>query len=92
MIGFVHASLERARDRRIEQPRERTGGPRNRPPRAPRRMNSTADIPSADVWTSVAGSHMPLDTVPHWNWRNPLNLLPLSLLLLVLLALIALLL
>ena len=22
------------------------------------------------------GSHMPLDTAAHWDWRNPLNILP----------------
>jgi hypothetical protein len=42
--------------------------------------------------TANAGSHMPLDTMLHWDWRNPLNLLPLLLLLALLLALVALLL
>ncbi len=91
MNGFVQSSLNRLTEARSGQPRERTGGPRNRPPREPRQSNRTADSAGADVWTSVAGSHMPLDTIPHWHWRNPLNLLPLSLLLLVLLALVSLL-
>lgn len=35
------------------------------------------------------GSHMPLcDGVAGWNWRNPLNLLPLTLVLLVVLGLV----
>jgi hypothetical protein len=34
------------------------------------------------------GSHMPLDTSVHWDWRNPLNILPALLLLVVLLALV----
>jgi hypothetical protein len=25
--------------------------------------------------TERNGSHMPLDTEIHWNWRNPLNLI-----------------
>ncbi|MBA3947815.1 MAG: hypothetical protein H0X37_25085 [Herpetosiphonaceae bacterium] len=91
MNGFVHSSLNRLTEARVGQSRERTGGPRSRPPREPRRSNRNTDSADADVWTSVAGSHMPLDTIPHWHWRNPLNLLPLVLLLLLLLALVALL-
>jgi hypothetical protein len=32
---------------------------------------------------------MPLDTDMHWDWRNPLNLLPAAIMLLVLFALVA---
>lgn len=35
------------------------------------------------------GSHMPLDTEVHWEWRNPLNVLPAILLLMLLIALAA---
>lgn len=32
-------------------------------------------------------SHMPLDINPHWQWRNPLNIIPALLLLLLVIAL-----
>jgi hypothetical protein len=32
---------------------------------------------------------MPLDTVAHWDWRNPLNILPGLLLVLLVVAVIA---
>jgi hypothetical protein len=35
------------------------------------------------------GSHMPLDTSVHWDWSNPLNILPITMLLLIVFALIA---
>lgn len=35
------------------------------------------------------GSHMPLDTDIHWNWRNPLNVLPAIVLFTIVLALVA---
>ncbi len=34
------------------------------------------------------GSHMPLDTGIHWQWRNPLNILPAIIVLLLLVALV----
>lgn len=37
---------------------------------------------------SPRGAHMPLDTTVHWDWRNPLNVLPALLVLLLLLALV----
>jgi hypothetical protein len=37
------------------------------------------------------GSHMPLDTDMHWDWRNPLNIIPALILLNMIVALIALL-
>ncbi len=36
------------------------------------------------------GSHMPLDTHPHWSWENPLILFPLLIVFLTALALLAL--
>lgn len=36
----------------------------------------------------IVGARMPLDTVPHWSWRNPLNVIPATLLLLLLVALV----
>ncbi|HET9222104.1 MAG TPA: hypothetical protein VFO07_06350 [Roseiflexaceae bacterium] len=34
------------------------------------------------------GSHMPIDTSIHWDWRNPLNILPAFILLSVVAAVI----
>jgi len=39
--------------------------------------------------TEQHGPHMPLDTEAHWDWRNPLNIIPAVILLLIVLALIA---
>jgi hypothetical protein len=63
--------------------RTRWGGPRRRRPTTTRyeqyerRLNDTP-----------YRSHMPLDTSVHWDWRNPLNILPALVLLVVLLALV----
>jgi hypothetical protein len=35
------------------------------------------------------GSHMPLDADIHWEWRNPLNLIPLTFVFLLIIALVA---
>ena len=34
------------------------------------------------------GSHMPIDTSIHWEWRNPLNIVPALVLLIVLIGVI----
>ena len=39
--------------------------------------------------TDSLGSHMPLDTGIHWEWRNPLNILPALILLMLAIALVA---
>ncbi len=39
---------------------------------------------------TVRGSHMPLETSPHWRWNNPLNVIPLLIVVTVALALVAL--
>lgn len=31
-------------------------------------------------------AYMPLDIVPHWEWRNPLNIIPALILLLMIIA------
>jgi hypothetical protein len=41
------------------------------------------------VNNSIFGSHMPLDTEAHWDWRNPLNIIPAAVLLVFLIALVA---
>jgi hypothetical protein len=38
---------------------------------------------------AIFGSHMPLDTDLHWDWRNPLNVIPVMILLLIVIALVA---
>ena len=38
---------------------------------------------------TIFGSHMPLDTEAHWDWRNPLNVIPALILLLIVIALVA---
>lgn len=70
-------------DRTLE-PRARRGGPR-RPQSRPTHYERLTQTGTA----SSMGSHMPLDTGIHWEWRNPLNLLPAFLLVLVLIGLIA---
>jgi|KBSMisStaDraftv2_1062788.scaffolds.fasta_scaffold3652013_1 hypothetical protein len=71
--------------------RERTGKPRSRPG-GPRPSRSAA---AREEWFERftagpgRGSHMPLDTAMHWEWRNPLNIIPAVILLLIVLALIA---
>ena len=65
--------------------RTRWGGPRRRRPtmlRDERYERHLIDTPY--------GSHMPLDTSVHWDWRNPLNILPALVLFVVLLALVGL--
>ena len=39
--------------------------------------------------TDLCGSHMPIDTGVHWEWRNPLNILPALILFLLAIALMA---
>jgi hypothetical protein len=40
---------------------------------------------------TLFGSHMPLDTAIHWDWRNPLNIIPALVLLISGITLVALL-
>lgn len=61
--------------------RTRTGGPSgSRPTRFERDENVRMTV--------MLGTHMPLDTEPHWTWRNPLNFIPALLLVLLLVSLI----
>jgi hypothetical protein len=39
--------------------------------------------------SSAFGSHMPLDVEAHWDWRNPVNIIPIVILLLFVIALVA---
>lgn len=71
--------------------RARTGGPRN-----PRNTGSSQSNPSDwfERYTMQAnyGSHMPLDVHLHWEWRNPLNIIPAFMFAMILAAVIGLLL
>lgn len=67
------------------EPRARFGG------RRPRQEPATRY--ERDEFYGMAtphGSHMPLDTVAHWDWRNPLNILPALILVLLVVAVAAL--
>ena len=65
--------------------RERTGGPRGDQPETSNQL--------VEFFTSRTpfGSHMPLDTEIHWDWRNPLNIIPAFMVLLFVLTVIGLL-
>ena len=66
-----------------DSPRARMGGPRM--PRSAARD----DLVERFATGAIFGSHMPLDTDAHWDWRNPLNVIPAMLLLLIVIALVA---
>jgi len=66
-----------------DSPRVRLGGPR---------MPLSAahdDLVERFASGAIFGSHMPLDTEAHWDWRNPLNIIPAMLLLMIVIALVA---
>jgi hypothetical protein len=69
--------------------RERTGGPRNSGGRGRSGAKHT-DFYERFVSNSSSGSHMPLDLDMHWEWSNPLNIIPAFALLLVIIAAVAL--
>jgi hypothetical protein len=64
--------------------RTRLGGPRLPQPAA-----AHDDLIERFTTGAIFGSHMPLDTDAHWEWRNPLNLIPAAILLLIVIALVA---
>ncbi len=66
-------------------PRERTGGPRGDLPEA------SNELMEYFMSNTVFGSHMPLDTQMHWDWRNPLNIIPAFMIVLFVLTVIGLL-
>lgn len=64
--------------------RERTGGPHGDQP------ETASEIIEFFMSNTPFGSHMPLDTQMHWDWRNPLNIIPAFMALLFLLTVIGL--
>jgi hypothetical protein len=55
--------------------RLRRGGPGHRP--GPRRDERHRLQGTGENIFIMHGSHMPLDTMLHWRWDNPLNIIPL---------------
>jgi hypothetical protein len=68
----------------IRATRERTGGPRGD------QSGTPSELLEYFTTSKPFGSHMPLDTVLHWDWRNPLNIIPGFILLLFVLTVIGL--
>jgi hypothetical protein len=66
-------------------PHARTGGPRGDLP------ESSSELVEYFTSRTPFGSHMPLDTQIHWDWRNPLNIIPAFMILLFVLTVIGLL-
>jgi len=64
---------------------ERTGGPRSDLP------ETSNQLMEYIMSNTTFGSHMPLDTQMHWDWRNPLNIIPAFMILLFVLTIIGLL-
>jgi hypothetical protein len=64
--------------------RARLGGPR-----LPHTSTAREELIERVTTGAIFGSHMPLDTEAHWDWRNPLNIIPALILLLVMIALVA---
>lgn len=56
--------------------RLRRGGPGKRRP-TPNRDDRSQLYRTGDNIMNMHSSHMPLDTMLHWQWTNPLNLIPL---------------
>ena len=65
-------------------PRTRRGGPR-----LPQSAAAREDLAERFATGAIFGSHMPLDTEAHWDWRNPLNIIPAAILLVIVIALVA---
>ena len=65
-------------------PRARLGGPR-----LPHTAAAHEDLIERFATGTIFGSHMPLDTDAHWDWRNPLNVIPAMILLLIVIAFVA---
>lgn len=67
-------------------PRERTGGSRGEG-----QPDLLAERGEHANLRTPFGSHMPLDATIHWNWRNPLNIVPAFMILLFVLSIVGLL-
>jgi len=85
MASLSRTYTDTSGDSRPAVPRARYGGPR-------RRRTATTRYERNEYYGTVdyLGSHMPIDTSIHWEWRNPLNVLPALILFMLLVALVAL--
>lgn len=84
MKALVHLSPARPQINSLLTPRARFGGPRR-----PKQASTPAERLMRYGAVDYLGSHMPLDADIHWEWRNPLNLIPLLFLFLLVVALVA---
>ena len=83
MASLTHTYTDTQANNRSTTALARTGGSRrfSRPANAYERNERSSNERS--------GSHMPLDTGIHWEWSNPLNLLPAIILTFFVIALLA---
>jgi hypothetical protein len=58
-------------------------------PRLPNPVSASEEVLGRFASSGIFGSHMPLDTDAHWEWRNPLNIIPAMIVLLIIIALVA---
>jgi hypothetical protein len=84
MASFIRTYAESSSHTRIAEPRSRFGG-------SGRGLPTAARYERDEYYgtTDHNGSHMPLDTTAHWDWYNPLNILPGLILLMLVVALVA---
>jgi hypothetical protein len=75
---------ENATHEPADAPRARLGGPR-----LPHTAAAREELIERFTTGTIFGSHMPLDIDAHWDWRNPLNVIPAMVLLLIVIALVA---
>ncbi|HEY3232742.1 MAG TPA: hypothetical protein VGJ87_26160 [Roseiflexaceae bacterium] len=86
MASLSRIYTDTSGDDRLAAPRARYGGPR-------RRRTATTRYERNEYYGTTVdylGSHMPIDTGIHWEWRNPLNVLPALILFMLAVALVAL--
>jgi hypothetical protein len=68
----------------VGNPMARLGGPR-----IPLSAATYENVVDRVATGAIFGSYMPLDTEAHWDWRNPLNVIPALIVLLIAIALVA---
>ena len=83
MASVMQTYTDTHTDNRSATAHARTGGPRHY-------FRSTNTLEHNERSSSErSGSHMPIDTGIHWEWRNPLNVLPALILVFFAIAVIA---
>jgi hypothetical protein len=85
MAALSQAYTDTMNTAEVVEMRVRTGGPFGSRPTSPR-----DDWYARYLSSGGFGSHMPLDTEIHWDWRNPLNVIPAIMLVLLIVAVLAL--